>query len=914
MKRTLAHRIARLVVRVGAWRAPLELRDRMASEWRAELEREFARGGGWGVTISALGVFADAAALRDVSRHGSEEMTMGERWAGVRGDAMFAVRGLMRAPSFTAIAVVTLGIGLGSSAGIYTLLDRVVLDPLPYPDSDRLVRLHNQVPGVGADEIWSLSTAQYVYFTDHATTLDAVGLYRGEGANIVTPSGPLRARTVLVTASMMSLLGAEARFGRLITAADDEPSGPPIALLSHGFWVRALGSDPEVVGTTIPLDDVPTEVIGVLEPGLDPPGWPAADAPDVWMPMRLSRSSGFSNSHVFPAIGHLATEATPEAVEAELARFTPRLPEEFPNVYSERFFDQYGFRTAALPLKNDVVGDLARNLWILFGGVGLVLLIACANVANLFLVRMEGRRREIGIRAALGADRGAVTRYVVSESMVLALAGGAVGLLVGWRAVPVLASLAPADLPRIHGVTMGAESIVFTIGVALAVGVGIALPPLAGSTTAVSSLGEGGRGSSTSRGRHRVRSAIVVSQMALAVTLIVGAGLLVESLRVLQRTDTGMDPSGVLAVDLYVNPQRHPTDVDLWAVYSQILDRVRALPGVISAGMGQQLPVEGGYGCTVQGFEDQSIYDRVREAGMTTCAGQTQVTPGYFETLGVPTLEGRAIEEGDLTDPTRAAVVVSRAFADRFWPGEDILGRGLGPSGRTEAPFYHIVGVVGDVAKRPDEGLPPLSQQAIAVYYPVVYNPEASGNWGRWWAGTMRLVVRTDSGDPVALVPAVRGVVSEIDPEIPLVNARSMVSLVAAATSEVSFISLLLAIAAGVALTLAAVGLYGVVAYVVSRRTREIGMRLAIGAEPREVVRGVVGGTLRLVAGGLTLGIPLAVFTSRVGRGLLVGVEPTEPGAYVASAILVGVVALLATWVPARRAARVDPVEALRAD
>lgn len=914
MRRTLPHVLARGVVRLAALLTPRNLRERMLREWNAELEREFASGGGWSGVTAAWGAFADARTLRDLSRHEEGRTTMTGWLTHLRGDFGLALRSLARVPGFTIVSVLTLAIGLGGSAAIYTLLDRVVLDPLPYPDADRLVRLENQVPGVGPDEVWSLSTAQYVHLGDFAETLSEVGLYRTGGGNIVTESGPQRARTTTVTAEVMSLLGAEAHLGRLITADDDAADAPATVVLSYGFWTRALGADPVVVGSTIPFNDVPLDVIGVLEPGLELPGLPPSLAPDLWMPMRLSRTSGFGNNHVFPAIARLSPEATPDAAETEIERLTAQLPSRFPDAYSEDFFERYGFRTTVTPLQESVVGELSQKLWVLLGGVGLVLLIACANVANLFLARIEGKRREIGIRAALGASRAAIARYVVAEALTIAALGGALALAAGAVALPALTGLAPEALPRVQGVEMSLGTVVFTAALAILVGLAVAAFPVLANAAPGGALLDGGRSSTTGRDRQRLRSALVVTQMALAVTLLVGAGLLVESLRTLRNADTGVDPEGILAVDLYMNPHGYVDDEALWGAYGRILEGLRALPGVVSAGMGEEIPVSGGYGCTVQGFEDEIVYDRVREAGMTTCAGEERVTPGYFEALGIPVLEGRVLDGGDHADPRRGSVVVSRAFAERFWPGESVLGKGVAPSGRTVPPFYRVVGVVDDVAKRSDPGRPPLSEKAIAVYYPVVNNPDSPGNWGWWWPGNMTLVVRAGVADPLSLVPAVRRVVADVDPSIPLSDARSMEAVVASAMADVSFVSLLLAIAATLALSLAAVGLYGVVAYVVSRRTREIGMRLAIGARPSNLVAGVLGRTLSLVTVGVVVGIPLAALTSRVGRSLLVGVEPTQPRAYAVAVAVLAAVALAASWLPARRAARVDPVTALRAD
>jgi len=825
-----------------------------------------------------------------------------------------SVRSLARAPEFTAVGLLTLAIGLGGSASIYTLLDRVVLDPLPYPDAERLVRLHNQVPGVGPDEVWSLSLAQYVYYQDRASTLDAVGLHRLGSGTLLSESGPQRVQSVTVTADMMSLLGARAEVGRLIDASDDQPGANDVTVISHDWWVSALGSDPDVVGRVINFADVPVEVIGVMAQGVEVPGQLPEYAPTLWLPMRVDRNGYFGNNHAFPAIGRLAEGATPESAETELARLRDGLPEAFPNAYGESFFRQYGFRTAATPLHYDIVGDLADQVWILFGGVLLVLLIACGNVANLFLARLETKGHELSIRRALGASRFATAGLVSTEGVVLSLASGVVALVIAWWAVPALVRLAPSGLPRVHGLTVDAETAGFTLLLALLVGLIVtAYPTLKVATNPSDDQVTGSvRGTTGGPAKGKVRSALVVVEMAFTVSLLVGAGLLTESVRELRNADPGFDPTNVVAIDLHASSTRHPTDVDLWNLHREILNRARALPGVLAAGMGEELPVSGGFGCTVQGFEDETVYERMRAAGMTTCAGQERVTPGYFDALGIPLLEGRLLEPGDNDDPTRAAVVVSRAFADRFWPGESALGKGVGPSGRTVGPFYRVVGVVDDVKQRQSDGQPPLTQNAVAIYYPGVHNPEGEGNWGWWWPGTTTLVVRTDGTEARAVVPALRAAIQEIDPELATANVRSMDVVVAEATAAVSFLSLLMAIAAAAALALSAVGLYGVISYVVSRRRREIGTRLAIGAAPALVVRRVVRETMTIAGAGLLLGMPLAYMLWRTGQSVLVGIQPAGPLTYLGATIAVAGVALLACWVPARRAAGVSPADALR--
>ena len=746
--RTLAHRAARTVVRVATLGAPGRLRERMRREWEAELEREFGRGGGWGVVRSAFGAFADVSAVRRIDRDGEEKMA--GRMSEWTRDARVSARALLRSPSFTAVTVLTLAIGLGGSAAIYTLVDRVVLDPLPYPDSERLVRLENQVPGVGPDEVWALSTAQYVYLTENAETLSELGLYQSSGGNVLTPDGPRRANLHMVTASALSVLGVEAHLGRVIGPADDAPGAPNAVMLSHGFWTRELGSDAGIVGSSISFNDVPMEVLGVLRPGFQIPGLRPSAQPDILIPMRIDPARGFSNNHVYGAIGRIADGATLAALETELTQVLPRLPEVFPNVYSEAFFEQYGFRTVATPLKDSVVGELGRILWFLFGGVGLVLFIAAANVANLFLVRVEGKRREIDIRTALGAGRATIGRYLLSEALILALAGGVVAIVVAFWGLPALTALAPEELPRLQGARMGPGTVVFTVGLCALVGLFVAaLPWLARTTGGGRTTGD--RTATDGPRRHRLRSALVAGQMALALALVVGAADLLQSLRALQTTDPGMDADGAMAVSLYMNPHTYAADTDLWIVYQRILEEVEAIPGVSLVGMGEQIPVSGSYGCTVQGFEDQRVYDRVRAAGATTCAGQTRVTPGYFEALEHPD-RGRVVPLDDRRPRRPDARLRGGQPGVR---GPLLAGREPDREGRraerpyNRAPFYRVVGVAEDVAEAP-RGRPSAARRRRDRHLlpDACTTPTSPGNWGWWWPGNMRLVVRTEEIEP----------------------------------------------------------------------------------------------------------------------------------------------------------------------
>ncbi|MEM7414819.1 MAG: ADOP family duplicated permease [Gemmatimonadota bacterium] len=900
--------LALSVARLAALRTPIDQRDDFLAEWRAEIVREVRNGAGWSIVWSAFGAFADARARRVIGR-GGRRTTPDGRLALWARSLRVSARSLRRVPGFTVVCTLTLAVGLGGSTAIYTLLDRIVLDPLPYPDSDRLVNVDNQVPGVGPDEVWWLSTAQWAFYTEHAAEFEALGIYRSDGANVMTASGPVRARTAHATREVLPLLGAAPALGRLLLPSDDAPEAPVVAVVSHSFWRDELGGDPEAVGSSLSLGGQPIAVVGVLDEDVILPHSRLAQAPEVWLPMQIDRGGQFWNSHRFRAIGLLAEGVNADAAENALGGLRDRLPERFPDAYSQGFFDQYGFRTSVSSLRASVVGDTAETLWVLFGGVALVLFIACANVANLFLVRVEGRRHELALRIALGADRASVGRYVFSDGLALAALGAGAGLAITFAAVPAIAAFAPDGVPRLDSVAAGFDTVAFTVAAALAVAVAISAWPIVARRGPVSGAIGSGRSSGT-LGQSRLRGALVVSQIALAMSLLVGAGLLLQSVGTLRANDPGFTPDDVATVQLFASSDRYPDDVALWQFHRTVLDRVGSIPGVLDVGMGEEVPVDGSYGCTVQGFEDESIYDRVRAQGLTTCAGQTRVTPGYFESLGIPLLEGRYLDAGDNDDPDRAAVVVSQAFAERFWPGESPIGRGLGPGGRTIPPFFHVVGVVGDIPRRAEAGRPPLADDAIAVYYPGVY-PRTENRWGGWWPGRMTLVVHAES-DASRLIPEIRRVVHDIDPEVPLANPRLMADVVEEASASVTFLSTLLLIAAGSALLLAAVGLYGVVSRVVTRKTREIGTRLAIGAHPGLVVRGVVGGTMRLAIFGLLIGVPLAIFTSRLGQAVLVGVSPTSPLAYIGAGVLIGAVTLLAAYVPARRAAAIDPASSLR--
>jgi putative ABC transport system permease protein len=795
---------------------------------------------------------------------------------------------------------------MGATASIYSLLQRVVLDPLPYPHPERLVRLRNPVPAVGKNTEWDMAFAQYYHYL-HARSIDKIGAYDLDAVNVSTDAEPWRATQATVNVSALELLGASAAHGRLLDAHDDVPGAADVVVLSFDTWKARFGGDSSVVGKTIRINDSPAEVIGVMARGIELPperGQPIAVHTDLWMAEKLNPAGPFYSNHVHPMIARLAPGATLASAQSEVDRLVLSLPAQYPQAYGPSGVGHDKFYTALYPLKAYVLGDMEKSLWMLFGAVALVLVIACANVGSLLLARLEARKREFAVRTALGAAAADLAREAFSEGLVLAIAGAALALCLSVVSTRWLVWLAPAGVPRLDNLGVDWHVVLFTTAIAFAVAGAFALVPLLqfGRLSRVSGLLEGGRSATAGVSRQRVRGALVVTQMALALVLVVGASLLLRSFGKLRQVNPGVDANGVLTLQWFLPFQRYDSMVKVWRFDDAALAKIRALPGVASAGLADEMPFLSDYGCTVQGFEDPAVNERLRAQHQTTCAGQGSASPGFFETLGIPLVSGRYFTNDDNEKPGTGAVIVTRAFAERFWPGENALNKGVNPNGYGKPPFYHVVGVVGDIHGTSLEGPP-----AIGIYYPVV------PIFGRWWTGRgVHLVVRTTRGRPLALVPAIRRAVAEVDPNIPLANARAMETIVAQSMGRLAFTMLLLGIAGIVALSLAAVGLYGLISYLVARRANEIGIRIALGAQSRQVEALVVRGALKLAALGILIGLAGAAAASQLMRVMLYGIAPWDPASYAAAVALLATVAIVAGWIPARRAARMDPAGVLR--
>jgi predicted permease len=811
-----------------------------------------------------------------------------------------AARRLARTPLFTSAALVTLAVGIGANSAIFSVVNGVLLKPLPFEDADELVALWHEAPGLGF-EILNQGPATYLTYRADIRVLEDVAMWDNSTLSVTGLEQPEEVAGLRVTDAFLPLLRVEPQIGRRFTAEDDAPEAALTVMLSHGYWERAFGADPAAVGRTLTMDGRAWEVIGVLPEGFRFLRY----RPDVVYTFRLDPAQVHMGNFSYQAIGRLGPGATIEQVAAEVSRLIPVAAERYPGPVTLSMMEQARFAPLIRPLKEDVVGDVRRVLWVLLGTVGMVLLIACANVANLFLVRAEGRVKDVAVRTALGAGRGHVAGQFLGESVLLGLVGGVVGLVLAWVGLRALLAMAPA-LPRLEEITLDPAVLAFTAGVSVLAGLLFGLFPLLryGRPNLVGSLKEGGRGGSAGRDRHRARGALVVAQVALALVLLVGSGLMIRSFQALRSVEPGFRaPHDVLTFRVSIPGAVVEDDEEVLLAWQEITRRLEAIPGVESVG--------GSSSVTMDGWDSNDplfIEDVPVEPGQLPPIRRFKwVLPNYHETMGNRLVAGRTLTWADLHDRNRVAVI-TEDIAREYWgdPARAVGERvGSGAVNGAEVVWREVVGVVGNVR---DDG---VDQPTV----PVVYWPAAMD---AWWDGNptvqrwLAFVVRTEGASLDGLLPRVQQAVWGVNPNLPLANVRTVDELLADSMERTSFTLVMLGIAAGVALLLGAVGIYGVISYSVSQRMREIGVRMALGARAEDVSRMVVRQGLVLAALGVGIGLAAALALSRVLGSLLHGVEPMDPLTYaVVSATLAGV-ALLASWLPARRAAAMDPALTLR--
>lgn len=816
-----------------------------------------------------------------------------------------AARSLRRAPAFTLLTVLALGLGLGATTTIFTLLDRVVLRPLPYATADRLLHIGTLWPFVKKDAEFGISRAQFFYFQKNSQTLDDIGLYDTDMLVVPGDDGAPAERvpSLATSASLFHVLGIAPEYGRLYTPEESViPWGhnPAVALIGHDYWMRRFGGDRSIVGKRLNLGSFSVQIIGILPATARLPGLSA----DIWYPNHLIPSEAPQNNHTHKAIALMRPGETPQQATAELRALERRFEQENPRIYTPGFI-KAGFALNVLPLRDHVLGPtITRALWILFASVGLVLLIAAANVANLFFVRIDGRRRETSLRTALGADRARLTVHFTVESMLVALGGAVLAMLLCVILLKVVVHFAPIDLPRLGEVGIGWPTVVFCVGVALAVGLLFGTMPLATRTLDIEQLRGAARGLTASSRRVSARNILVVAQVALSVVLLAGAGLMLKSFDHLRSVRPGFDPRGVLTMsvflrqDVYYDREKR-NELRAVPFWHEVTRRIGALPGVTGVGGIDILPLTSDAGCTGITGTGGPPQDSLRGA----CVPTVIAMPGYFKALGIQ-VRGRAPDWSD-AEGASGSMVVSRALAERLWPGMNPIGKDVIYSPQRTLRF-HVVGVADDVL---GNGLQaPAAQYA---YFPITAPDTLHTPMGILF---LNLVIRSRGVGVGELASAVERIVHDVDPQAPVTDVEPMESIVARSIAQTTFTMMLLAIAAGIALVLSAVGIYGVISYVVSQRRSEIGIRMALGAREAQVGGMVVRESVWLALVGIAIGLVAAFAGTRLLRALLFDVSPTDPFVLAVAPVVLIAVAALASLAPARRAARVDPAVALRYD
>ena len=806
-------------------------------------------------------------------------------------DVRYGVRVLTKHKSFTAVAVLTLALGIGANTAIFSVVNDLLLSPLPYSDAERVVMLWEVTPS--GRHMNTTSRANFRQWRAQGSSFESMSAFTDQRLNLTGGGEPEEVGVQFATPDLFKVLGVEPLHGRVLTE-EDGLQGSEGVVLSYGFWKRRFGGDPGLVGKPITLNGEPFNVVGVMPPSFhwhikqrSGTGKPA----EVWgvlsMPPPGDPASATERGRFLSVVGRMKRGVTVGQAEAELKTIHTRLAQD------SSFNKNYS--AEVIPLREQFVGNIRPALWVLLGAVGLVLLIACANVANLLLSRVAAREKEIALRTALGARRMRVVRQLLTESLLLSLLGSALGLLVAWWGIGALVAISPRDLVNLQNVGINTTVLAWTLGVSLLTSVLFGIVPALEATrlNLNDALKEGGKGADAQGSRsRRLRGVLVVGEVALALMLLAGAGLLVKSFSQLRKIDTGFETENVLTMVLRLPAAKYKEDPQFVAFFRQALERVRATPGVQSAGIVNFLPLYGGLGSATS-FYIEGKPEPPRGEGPSTNVRVADA--GYFKTLGIPVKRGRTftdVEDAEM----RPVILVSESFAQKHLTGEDPIGKRIKVFMADKPEWTEIVGVVGDVRY----------DNLTAEAEPTVYYPHPGLTYE-----FMTLVIRT-AGDPAGMAPSVRREIAAIDPDQPVSDVRTMTQVMADTVGRARFNTLLLGIFAGLATLLAAVGIFGVMNYSVQLRTREIGLRMALGAQPRRVLMLILRQGLLLTLIGLGVGLAGALALSRVMSGLLYGVGANDPATFAAIVVVLGVVSLVACYIPARRATRVDPLIALK--
>jgi predicted permease len=814
------------------------------------------------------------------------------------------LRRLGRAPLFATVILITVAIGVGANTVIFSVVEGVLLKPLPYKEPDRLIGVWYKAPAINIPKI---NMAGYLYFTDReqSKTLEDIGLYGFLSFHITGGAQPEQVQGLQVTDGTLPILGVRPALGRLFTARDDSPKMPQTVILTNGFWQRHFGGDASVVGRTLKLDGSLHEIIGIL-----PANFVFMDRSDVdvIVPAQMDRSNTTLGAFNANGLARLKPGVTLRQATADLTRLVPIATHSFPPPpgFGLKMFEEANFTPMLQPLKIDVIGDIGNVLWVLMGSIAIVLLVACANVANLLLVRIEGRRQELAIRAALGADRKNMVAGLLLESLVLGCAGSAIGLSLAYGALNLIIAAAPTGLPRLHEIGIDVPVLLFTSGLAIFVSVVIGMIPVLkySGIKATTGLREGGRGLSQSRERHRARKTLVVVQVALALVLLICSGLMIRTFRALTRVSPGFsDPNSIASFDIFIPTSQVPDTnrMDVLRMQQAIVNQLAAVPGVSSVAISTSLPM-----IPNPALDPVYASDRTyKEGELPPLSLEKFVSPGFFKTMGVPLVAGRDITWQEELEK-RPVVIVSENLARNYWGSSAAAIGKLVHSGATD-PWYEVIGVAGDMYDNGVNQDPPT-----AIYWGLFQDKFVTQK--ELVRRYVHFVIRTPRAGSASFFSDSERAVWSVNRDLPLAYKKTVGELYTKSLARTSFTLVLLSVAGAMTLLLGIVGLYGVIAYAISQHTREIGIRMALGAQRPALTRMYVREGLILTGMGVLCGISVAFATMRLMSSLLYHVSPMDPYTYVTATLSIIAIAWIATYVPSRRAATVDPVHALRAE
>jgi len=811
-------------------------------------------------------------------------------------DLRYGFRTHAKAPGFALVAVLTLALGIGASTAVFSVVNAILLRPLPYPQADRIVLPWRMAPVglfLGYDKFpWG--QIDFHLFTEQQKSFQHLGAFQAESFNLTGAGEPVQLEGMRASAGFFAALGVAPELGRAFTAEEDQPGHEHVLILSHRLWHDRFGGNPAILGQTLNLSGNSYTVIGVMPASFAfprasemPGSFDFPRDPQLWVPLAMPASPPPGPSEL-AVVGRLKPGVTIDQSQAELDVFADTL---------FKFFKggKGWFNCRVTPLTQQVGGETRRPLLLVLGAVGVVLLIACSNVANLLLTRSLARRREFTLRAALGAGRGRLIRQLLTESLLLAAFGGALGLLLAEAGVNFVKAFGPASIPRLREVSLDPAVFSFTLGVTLLTGVLFGLAPAfaAARENLVEALKEGGQRAGAGPASQGARNSLLISQVALALVLVIAAGLLVRTFAQLLRSDSGFNPSRVLTFELSLPSTKYKDTPQIVRLYQQALRQLQTVPGVQAAGIGETIPMRGAGESTGIRLSD-GPRAKTQEVPF---AAYTMVSSGYFTAVGTPVLRGRGFLETDTLD-SMPVTVINAAMARKYWPGQDALGKQVAP-GSTRYPLATVVGIVADIkhlSLREDPG-------------PEMYVPFNQKVWPT--LAVMQVAIRTKA-DPSSMTGLIREAIHSVDPDLPLGKLATLTTLVDEAMTQPRFSMLLMAAFGALAVALAAIGMYGVIAYSVAQRTREIGIRMALGAQQGTVFGMVLSQGARLAGLGIGIGILTALGVTRLMASFLYGVQPADPLTFAVVALLLAGIALLACYLPARRATRVDPILALR--